>query len=271
MKKHLYTILTFIFLAVFLVSGYFLARYFIDSKQHQADFSELAALVEANRDGSDASQESAFVEVTDPATGATIRVLREYAEIYQRNPDTAGWLKIEGTKINYPVMHTPDRTDYYLYRSFDKKDSNHGCLYAKEECSILPHSDNITIYGHNMKDGSMFAPLLSYKNRSFYESHRYIQFDSIYGRNIYEVAAVFLTTATQGEGFAYHRFIDAEDSKAFDDFVFTCKALSYYDTGITPGYGDKLITLSTCDYSVTNGRLVVVAVLKTSPLSFIAP
>lgn len=273
MKKRLYTVLTLIFLAVFLVSGYFLIRYYLNSHKHQSEFQELLGIVEANRNPtvSDDVQLSAFVEVTDPDTGLTMRVLREYAPLYERNPDFSGWLKIEDTKINYPVMHTPDRTDYYLHRSFEKKQSNHGCLYAREECDLLTPSDNITIYGHNMKDGSMFAPLLSYKNRSFYESHRYIQFDTLFSRNAYEVIAVFLTTATMGEGFAYHRFVDAEMAEEFDNYISTCKALSYYDTGITPHYGDKLITLSTCDYSVTNGRLVVVAVLRTSPMSTVAP
>lgn len=269
MKKRIYWILTAFFVAVFLVSGYFLLDYYLDSRKHQSQFRELAQMVEAEREAilADPVQESAFVNITHPETGETHRVLREYAKIYQRNPDTVGWLKIEGTKVNYPVMHTPDRTDYYLHRDFDQKQSNHGCLYAKEDCCITPASDNITIYGHNMKDDSMFASLLNYKKQSFFEGHRYIQFDSIYGRNTYEVFAVFLTTATEGEGFSYHRFVDAETPEDFANYISTCKALSYYDTGITPGYGDKLITLSTCDYSVTNGRLVVVAVLRTSPLS----
>ena len=273
MKKHIYKILTGVFVAVFLVSGFFLIRYFVVSKQHQAEFQVLAELVEDVRSSpvSDDIQESIFTEVIDPETGASVQVLREYAPIYAMNPDLAGWLTIEGTKINYPVMHTPDRTDYYLYRNFEQKSSSHGCLYAREECDVFAPSDNITIYGHNMKDGSMFAPLLSYKNRSFYESHRYIQFDTLFSRNVYEVVAVFLTTATAGEGFAYYRFVDARTPEEFDNYISTCKALSYYDTGATAHYGDKLITLSTCDYSVTNGRLVVVAVLKTSPMSTIAP
>ncbi len=261
MKKHIYRILTVVFLAVFLISAGYLVNYFIGSYEHQAEFQELSALVQKSVSPSDSkdAQASAYVEITDPKTGKPMNVLPEFAEIYQKNPDLIGWLKIEGTKVDYPVMHTPGRTDYYLRRSFEKKYSKHGCLYAREECDVLAPADNITIYGHNMHDGSMFAVLHSYKKQDFFENHRYIQFDTLRSRNTYEVLAVFLTTATQGEGFAYHRFVDALDQQEFDNFVSTCKALAYYDTGVSAQYGDKLISLSTCDYSRTNGRLVVVA------------
>lgn len=261
MKKYLRTALIAVFATVFLVSGYFVASYLIQSQRQQSAFQELAGLVEANRAPVISSQleEALFTEVTDPKTGRPIHILRQYAPVYEKNSDVVGWLKIEGTKVNYPVMQTPDRTDYYLRRSFEKKYSTHGCLYAREACDVFTPSDNVTVYGHNMKDGSMFAALLSYKNRDFFETHRYIQFDTIYLRNTYEILAVFTTTASEGEGFAYHRFIDAETAEDFDDFVSTCKALAYYDTGISAQYGDKLITLSTCDYSRDNGRLVVVA------------
>ena len=78
-------------------------------------------------------------------------------------------------------------------------------------------------------------------------------------KSTYEIFAVFRTTASKGEGFTYHQFIDAKDEAEFNQFVNACKALSYYDTGVNPTYGDKLITLSTCDKSVEDGRLVVVA------------
>ena len=110
-----------------------------------------------------------------------------------------------------------------------------------------------------MKDGSMFADLMNYSSKSFWQEHRYVHFDTLTAYHSYEVFAVFTTTASKGKGFAYHQFVNADDAADFAEFVAQCQSLSLYDTGITPVYGDKLITLSTCEYTQNNGRLVVVA------------
>ena len=199
------------------------------------------------------------MQIQDPKTGEIISVLREYETVYLMNTDMVGWMRIDDTKVNYPVMQTPDWTDYYLHRNFEKEYSAHGCLYVREVCDVEHPSDNLTIYGHKMKDGSMFAPLFDYKEKSFWETHKTIHFDTVTEHHTYEIFSVFVTTASVGQGFPYHEFVDAADAAQFDDYVANCKQLALYDTGITPQYGDKLITLSTCEYSQVNGRLVVVA------------
>jgi len=279
MKRIVYYILLVIFVAIFLISGYFVADYFLESKQQQEQFNELAELVsqaqqqtlpqtpQPTASATDSSEEttvpvetqSPYVQIQDPKTGETISVLREYEAVYLMNTDMVGWMRIDDTKVNYPVMQTPDRTDYYLKRNFEKEYSAHGCLYVREVCNVERPSDNLTIYGHKMKDGSMFAPLFDYKEKSFWENHKTIQFDTVTEHHTYEIFSVFITTASVGQGFPYHEFVDAADAAQFDDYVATCKQLALYDTGITPQYGDKLITLSTCEYSRVNGRLVVVA------------
>ena len=176
------------------------------------------------------------------------------------NSHMVGWIKIDGTDISYPVMQTPKEKDYYLYRNFDRQHSSHGSIYVREECDVWRPSDNVVIYGHRMKDGSMFENLIKFERESFWEEYPEIRFDTIYEEHTYKVFAVFKTTATVDKGFKYHNFLEAANEKDFDDFVQTCKSLSLYETGITPQYGDKLITLSTCEYSQVNGRLVVVAV-----------
>ena len=85
-------------------------------------------------------------------------MLPGYKELYEMNNDVVGWLKIEGTKLDYPVMQTPEDPNYYLYRDFDGKDSKRGTVYAWSEADINKPSDNITLFGHNMADGSMFRP-----------------------------------------------------------------------------------------------------------------
>ena len=110
-----------------------------------------------------------------------------------------------------------------------------------------------------MKDGSMFACLHNYTKKEYWEDNKLILFNTMYEYHTYKIFAVFKTTATLGKGFSYHKFVDAADEAAFNEFVSTCKKLSFYDTGIAPVYGDQLICLSTCEYTLDNGRLVVCA------------
>lgn len=276
MKRWMYTSLTIAFSVLFLVSAAALVNYWWQSRQSQDTYNDLANLVQQNKpttapttgdaptDPSDPTQEtteppSPYVEITDPDTGETIQVLREYAELYQLNTDFVGWLRFDGTKINYPVVHKPERTDYYLRRDFYGKYDTHGCLYLREQCDAFAPTDNITIYGHHMQDGTMLTDLMKYKKKSFWETNKTFTFDTLTEHHTYEILSVFLTTATVGQGFDYHLFVNAKNEAEFNDYVATCKKLALYDTGVTATYGDKLVTLSTCEYSQINGRLVVVA------------
>ena len=157
-----------------------------------------------------------------------------------------------------PMMQTPDSPDFYLRRDFEKKKNSHGSIYVKEDCDP-DRSDNVIIYGHRMNNGTMFGSLGKYKKKAFWQEHKTILLDTLTHRRTYEIFAVFLTSGSAGRGFQYHTYVDMPNSEQFDSFVTQCKDLSYYDTGITPQYGEKLITLSTCDNGLTNGRLVVVA------------
>lgn len=284
MKKHLYPALIILFSAILIITGGLMADYLIKSYQQNKQHNELSNLVaqiqqqqgsvqtpnpdtgnpdnsETPTGGDDPSTDTPLpthVTVTNPETGETMEVLREYAPVLEMNWDTVGWIKIEDTKINYPVMQTPDAPNYYLKRDFYKKYSSHGSIYANELADLSAPSDNITLYGHKMRDGSMFAALLNYKSESFYREHQYITFDTLTEHHTYQIAAMFRTTAIVGEGFEYHTFVDG-NIITFNAFVEQCKALSVFDTGVSLSYGDKLLTLSTCDHSIDDGRFVVVA------------
>ena len=174
------------------------------------------------------------------------------------NPDCVGWVQIEGTNVNYPVMYHPQTKDYYLHRDFNGEYSKSGTPYIAEKCD-LQTSDNITIYGHHMNSGSMFADLDKYKSRDYYLEHPVIQFDTIYEKGVYQIIAVVVTSVYESDAFAYYAFVEAENEGEYMDYVNTCKELALYETGNSAEYGDKLITLSTCEYTLTNGRVVVVA------------
>lgn len=187
------------------------------------------------------------------------KMLSQLHDLYNLNNDMVGWIEIPGTAISYPVVQSKYQANYYLRRNFYKKNATCGTIYVREACDVFKPSDNVTIYGHKMRNGTMFADLHQYKDKDFWKDHRYIYFDTLYEYHTYEVFAVFQTTADLAKGFSYHLFDDAKNAAEYDEFVSKCKELSDYDTGITPAYGQKLITLSTCDKSIEDGRFVVVA------------
>lgn len=268
-QKILYIALIVILVAIFGFSAYYVGDYFLESNKQKSEFNELADIVASVRATSPSRQSgSSSDDAYSDTNGDSHSYEEEFAEsgmlkemdlLYNLNSDIVGWLTIEDTNINYPVMQAPDSVDYYLHKNFKKEYSQQGCLYARETCDINTPSDNITIYGHNMRDRSMFADLDKFLEKSFWEEHQAFTFDTLYERHTYQIFAVFRTTASVGKGFSYHTFVNAADETEFNEFVAKCKRLAVYDTDITPEYGDKLVCLSTCEYSQTNGRLVVVA------------
>ena len=184
----------------------------------------------------------------------------KYASVYEKNSDLVGWINIDDTGINYPVMQTKEDPDFYLKHGFDKSHSDYGVPYLQWDCDALT-SDNLVIYGHNMKNGTMFSDLEKYADESFFSEHRYIRFDTLSDYGTYEIFAVFRTVAYSEDGFKYYGFVNFDDAEDFNGYVEKCKELSLYDTRVSAVYGDKLLTLSTCEYTRTNGRFVVVAKL----------
>ena len=178
--------------------------------------------------------------------------------LHEGNPDCIAWLSIEGTSIDYPVMSRPNDRDYYLHRDFYGSTSKAGSLYLAEICDVLK-SDNLTVYGHNMKDGSMFAPLLNYRDQSFYEAHPLIHFETLHDEADYEIIAVLTTRVYTDHDFAFYSFANAHSEQEYDAYVDSCKARALYSIDKSARYGDRLLTLSTCEYSQKNGRFLVVA------------
>lgn len=160
-----------------------------------------------------------------------------------------GWILIEDTNIDYPVMQTPTDPTYYLKHDFEKNYTDYGCPFMQADCDALAPSDNLILYGHNMKDGSMFADLAKYRSKDFWQSHKTVWFDTALGSCAYEIFAVIHTTvqADTADAFPFYRFVDAATPEEFADYVSACQARALYDTGISAKYGDKLLTLSTCD------------------------
>ncbi len=240
-------ILFLIFFAVFVFSAAAVARYAANSYAQKRSYQHLVELAE----------QSAENETAQPVQPQEPTMLARYEALYRENDDLVGWIKIDGTNINYPVVQSKDAPNFYLKHDFEKNYTDYGCPYAQQNCDVQAPSDNVVLYGHNMKDGTMFCDLTNYKSESFWAQHRTIQFDTLTQKNEYTVIAAFKGEAA--ELFAYNAFVDAATPEEFDAYVAAVKELALYDTGISAAYGDKLITLSTCEYSFENGRMVVVA------------
>ena len=187
-------------------------------------------------------------------------ILPEYEILYQKNKKLIGWIKIDDTNIDYPVMQTSDN-EYYLDHNYNQEYDKNGSIFLDTACSVYPRSTNLIVYGHHMKSGKMFGNLQKYAKESYYEEHKLIQFDTIYEKGTYEIMYVFRSQVFNEDDlvFKYYQFINANSGNEFESYMDEMKKLSLYDTGVTANYGDSLLTLSTCDNSQTDGRFVVVA------------
>ncbi|MDO4941307.1 MAG: class B sortase [Lachnospiraceae bacterium] len=249
-RKRVYSVGILICFLVFVISAYQIIRYYASAHKADEEFAQLAEMAEQQPEGKSGTDENLEEKRS---------LLERYRQLSEQNNDMAGWIAIDGTQINYPVMYTPDDPDFYLKHSFEKEYSDYGVPYIAEHCDPEKPSDNVIIYGHHMKNGSMFAGLEEFENKNFYENHKKIRFDTLTEIAEYEIITVFKTTVYDDTGFKYYLFANAETEKEFTEYVEQCRKLALYDTGVSAKYGDKLLTLSTCEYSRDNGRLVVVA------------
>ena len=211
--------------------------------------------------------ETETTAATETAPTETERpMLPQMAELYAQNPDVYGYLKIADTVVDYPVMFTPDDELKYLYKNFNGKFSAAGSLLMDARCQIDPESVNLMIHGHNMNNGTMFKTLLYYSMNNYWKDHSEIQFTTLYEERTYEVVAAFFDRVydSESENFKFYEFVNPADEETFNEGIEYFKKKSEFDSGITPEFGDRLLTLVTCDYSVPNGRFVLVARLKTA-------
>lgn len=238
--------------------GYF-GIYTYQAARTEEEFSRMAAFRERAEE-LPIQEVSPVIHYTEEGERVIPDVLDEYKNLYNSNKRLIGWLKIDDTRIDYPVMQTTNN-EYFLDHNVNQKKDRNGALFLDKDCDVLKPSTNLIIYGHHMQSGNMFGTLDKYSSEEYYKEHPLIQFDSIYEKGTYEVMYVFRSRIYNEEDvvFKYYQFIDALSQQEFDSNMQEMAAMSLYDTGVTASYGDRLLTLSTCDYYVDNGRFVVVA------------
>ena len=242
-------------LVAVLCMGYVFFYYYL-YERNSNEYEHLASLKEETV----ASDSQVHINYTKEEEKKDLVVLEKYKKLFSQNKSLIGWIKIDDTNIDYPVMQTVNN-EYYLDHNYNQQYDKNGSIFLDKDCDITNPGCNMIIYGHHMKSGKMFGNLQLYSNREYYEKHPYIQFDTIYEEGTYQIMYVFRSRIYNEDEivFKYYQFFEASTPEEFDSHMNEMANLSLYDTGVRATYGDKLITLSTCDNSEQDGRFVVVA------------
>lgn len=255
--------------AVASVSGYQLYKISREYKQGDDDLKEVYEAMENIRVSIPKETENPDNSGTDQKDQDRLEQekqarLSQYRKLKELNQDVAGWVKIEDTVIDYPVMHTPDNPDFYLKHGFNKEYSVYGMIYMDESCTTDGNCHNYILYGHHMKNGSMFASLDKYGDAEYCKAHPVIEFDTLNDVGQYEVVAVFKLSGSQIAK-DLTEILAASTEESYNALAEYAKAHAFYDTGITPQWPEQLLTLATCEYSQRDGRLFVLARRITQP------
>lgn len=190
-------------------------------------------------------------------------------DLYKENPDTIGYIKIDGTNVAFPVVQTDKANDkgakgqFYLRKDFYKQYSMYGTPFLDYRCDaqVEIQSTNFIVYGHNVyNDGQMFSDLIKYRQLKFYKEHPVVHFDTLYGDADWLVVGVILTNAYEKDGpvWDYNNFINGDENET-REFINQIAKRTMIVTGVDYNVSDHFLTLSTCSYDFTDARVVVIA------------
>ncbi len=249
MKKRIYNVLIVVFAVIFLVSAGCLVRYYYQAHETKSEMDELREMKEESKSQNNDHKAEQVDELPD------------FTKLKNKNSDIAGWIQIQGTGIDYPLMQTPKEEQYYLHRNFQKKYDANGLPFLSGEADVDDGESNLYIYGHHMKSGMMFAPLLKYKDKAYYKKHSLIHIDFLNQRKDYEIVAAFYSKiyAKKDGAFKFYQYKGHMEEDTYTDYIKGIEQNCLYETGVKPVYGKQLITLVTCSYHTDDGRFVVVA------------
>lgn len=290
-KNIVFLIAAFVFAVAFLVSAIMLIRELRQSEKEADTFHELSALKaprdesrsrptarpaatkkptqtnivigENGEEGIDPPAKEPLAKGTGDGSAAEEQAeptrLERYLPIYERNHDFFAWITIPDTNVDYPVMYSPDRPLQYLGHDFDGNFSYSGVPFVDSDCD--PNGSYYLVYGHQMRNGAMFGGLKKYEDKSYWETHSTLYFDTLYEERTYEVIVAMRTRVLDREekGFRYYNYTSLDTEEQFNDYMKHVKAMALYDTGIDASFGDELLVLSTCDSYTSGGRFVVIA------------
>ena len=239
-------IVLLLLIIIFIFCIVYICFYFYSTNKNKKDNTDILNEIEIDT-----------TQVTEEKTEKMLKL----EELQKENNEIIGWLEIEDTNINYPVLQTNDN-EFYLTHNYKKEKATGGSLFLDKDFDLVNGSSNYLIYGHRNKQGLMFEDLMKYTKEDFYKEHTKIKFTTNKEDSIYEIMAIFYSRVyykSEQNVFRYYYFVNANSEQEYNDFVNNSKKVSIYDTGVNANYGDQLLTLSTCEYSQEDGRFVVVA------------
>ena len=250
MKKILYPICGMVLLLAFW--NLWSIRY--ATKETESLYHDLAARTESAREQNGGEHDSGKATETPEEEVENPWLF----DLQKQNRDLAGWIRIPDTEIDYPVMQRAEDDDYYLTHDFERNENMHGTPFLDVNCKI-DESENLIIYGHHMRDGTMFQNLMFYKDPAYCESNGTITFETPTKSRKYQVVFVLLISAEEAKKFPYYRCIDLSNEEIYRGFLQQCSRYAIWQKKTLPEPGTRLLTLSTCESSKENGRMVVVA------------
>lgn len=253
-EKISFGIVSVLLSAALAVSVFMVYNELSSRQKEKEEFKDLAELVAvtpaATEDASASTDETDEPENPQETTG------RDLSKLFAMNSDCIGWLCIPGTAVDYPVMHTPENPQKYLRKNFYGEYSQSGVPFLDGRCDA--DSDNLILYGHNMKNGTMFSNLRYYTDPAFCDEHKTMELETADELKLYELFAVLKTDNAD----EWYNFITADGKESFDEHIVSIKARSLYQPDITPEYGQRILSLSTCYGSSKSGRLLVLSVIR---------
>lgn len=258
MKRRLLPIFFLVILFCYSLAG--LVDYLLDISHSQNQIRNLEQLIETEEELFSTFSETDSDILENNELPSDPQIQKEFKKLYEQNPDIIGWLTIDNTNLNYPVMQDSSGSDYYLNHDFQKQPSIHGLPFLDMNCNIR-ESNALMIHGHNMKTGLIFGDLMNYKKGSYYKTHRLIHFNTLYEKADYEIIAVILSKVYEKaeDAFRYYELESLQTPEGFYSYMDQIKELALYQTENSVNFGDRLLILSTCEYSTANGRMAVIA------------
>ncbi|HDR4872685.1 TPA: class B sortase [Bacillus cereus] len=235
-------ILTIVFLGIFFYSMYELGGIFMDYYENRKVMAEAQHIY----------KRSPMEEKSEDG-----EVRKQFQDLQKINPEIVGWITMDDTQINYPIVQAKDN-DYYLFRNYKGEDMRAGSIFMDHRNDVKSQNRNTILYGHRMKDGSMFGSLKKMLDEDFFMSHRKLYYDTLFEGYDVEVFSVYTTTTD-----FYYIETDFENDAVYTSFLKEVQEKSLYKTDTELTANDEIVTLSTCDYALDPeaGRLVIHAKL----------
>lgn len=257
MKKKVYLIAVILFFGIFAFAAWKLVDLGAEYRRGTKEYERLEQYVQLPEEvpATTKTDDTQVPAQTQPVDTGWPQV--DFVSLRMLNPDVVGWIYIEGTQINYPIVQADDN-DYYLYRLISGEQNSSGSIFLDARASELFQSRNHPIYGHNMKNGSMFADITDYVDQSFFEAHPVALLMTPNGNYKVRIFSCYITDAWDDS------WQIAFNGSEYGQWLNEIQRKSYLSTDVKPTETDRILTFSTCTYETENARLLVHGIIEES-------